>query len=124
MIAAEWGRVEITPPQSDAPAHLFNVMTVGDENDRPIEVEKIEGRSLVGAYAAGVAAVFRMSRGATDETMRFKLAHKAKLYIAGLTEGLWRVMRNGKFVTVIKMTRGKDMATLHISDGEIEIEKV
>jgi hypothetical protein len=124
MIAAEWGRVEVTAPEGDAPAHFLHVMTVGDEGNTAPEVKAISGKGIAGAYAAGVAAVFRTERGACDEPICLTLPSDAKLYVAGLTEGLWQVTRNGKFETAVRVSAGKDMATLRIAAGEIEIRRV
>ena len=123
MIAAEWGRIEVTPPADNGTAHFLHVMTVGDENTVAPTVEKISGKGLAGAYAAGTAAVFRMDRGASDEPLCFTLPSDAKLYVAGLSEGLWQITRNGKFETAVKVSAGKDMATLRLAAGEIEITK-
>jgi hypothetical protein len=99
-------------------------MTVGDEGKTAPVVETISGKGIAGAYAAGVAAVFRTEREANDEPMCMTLPSDAKLYVAGLTEGLWQVTRNGKFETAVRVSAGKDMATLRIAAGEIEIRRV
>ena len=121
--STNWGRIEVST-EGEAESVLLNVITVGDRNGaapRAVKLDCSEG--LVAGLVAGVAAVFRTDRSATDAEMSFTLPTDATVYLSGLTAGTWSALKDGCEIASGCVAEGEDLLVLSLPAGEITVSR-
>lgn len=122
----EW-RVEVTPGQPSAEDCFFNVIQIMDNTVTPLAVQKIDGDKVVGAAVCGRAVIFCRDSGQLLESFSFEIpksaGRKVKVLLTDMSEGQWRVLRNGK--PVIQTVVNPESGTIYFTGapGRYTVER-
>jgi Heparinase II C-terminal domain len=94
-------RVELSPKQPAATDLFLNVMQVMDQaTGKPLSVEKIDGRGVVGAQLSDRVVLFnpRGDRSADPISFAASGGGTLKFLVTDVVEGNWQVWRDGRIV--------------------------
>jgi hypothetical protein len=94
-------RVELSPKQPAATDLFLNVMQVIDQaTGKPLPVEKIEGRGVVGARLSDRVVLFNPRGDRSADPISFVASGEGilKFLVTDVGEGNWQVWRDGRIV--------------------------
>ena len=120
-----WGRVEISPRHTACENRLLTVMYACDacRQVEPMKAEPLETPKLLGAALQQVTVLFLKDIDSYQETLSFTCTGtgEQQIYLAGLAEGVWKILRNGTALGEATVTA--DGRLLHFSSlpGELTI---
>jgi hypothetical protein len=121
-----WGRIEVSPKRGNKSDVLLNLLYVKDtECDYTPEIKTVltECGRFVGALTEGALALFNTEREKFRDTIKFTVDEDfTGCYIAGLSEGVWQVSRNGSPTYTAKVTDDESFLEFLSDAGEIEIK--
>jgi Heparinase II C-terminal domain/Heparinase II/III-like protein len=92
-------RVELSPKQPAATDLFLNVMQVMDQaTGKPLSVEKIDGRGVVGAQLSDRVVLFNPRGDRSAEPISFAASGGGtlKFLVTDVVEGAWQVWRDGR----------------------------
>lgn len=127
-VEAGWGRIEVSPAESNLTDKFLNVLAVSDADNTavPLDSQLIEGVGLVGVKTADKVLMFADTDTPSTEKNRVldsasftvpAAEGKLDIMIAGVKAGMW-IVSNGVFTA--RCTAGEDGGVLYFEGGSGE----
>ena len=121
-------RIELSPKEAALTDYLLTVMYVTDANNDSSAVAAVEINTdnVAGAVIFNRVLAFTKYENEYDDTLEFEVCSEGEYeyYVAGVTDGHWKISVNGVVVDTLNVENGSGILTFTAEAGNVKLEKI